>query len=155
MLATDKNFYDLKKVHVVFAISTFALMAVTVWMFAADHNDEWREHQSVMNRINAAQTELTILEAEAAPIVGRSYSERVSNLVDGKSYSDAVDLVQKAIAAEEIALGDQEQELQPLRDKLATAERAFDLASREARITRAERDVAAANHGLGVRDKVG
>jgi len=45
MRATDKHFYNIKRLHVVFAVSSAALLAVTVWMLVADHRRTWKEYQ--------------------------------------------------------------------------------------------------------------
>jgi len=39
------TFYNLKRLHVVFAASTLALLATTVWMVAADHRRPWKVYQ--------------------------------------------------------------------------------------------------------------
>ena len=45
MRASDEPFYNLKKLHVVFALSSLALLGVTVWMLLADHRREWKDYQ--------------------------------------------------------------------------------------------------------------
>ena len=42
MPANDTYWYNLKKMHVVFALSAVGLFAVTLGMMWADHSDEWR-----------------------------------------------------------------------------------------------------------------
>ena len=41
MPATEEYSRDVKKVHVVFGVTSIALLAVTVWMLSADHAREW------------------------------------------------------------------------------------------------------------------
>jgi len=45
MRATEKHFYNIKRLHVVFALSAAALLAVTVWVLVADHRRPWKEYQ--------------------------------------------------------------------------------------------------------------
>jgi cytochrome c2 len=45
MPATEKTWRDLKWLHVVFGFSSLALFITTVWMFAADHDREWKKYQ--------------------------------------------------------------------------------------------------------------
>ena len=54
MPATEKNWRDLKMMHVVFAISAFALLGTTLWMMAADHEDQWRGFQNAFAQIEQA-----------------------------------------------------------------------------------------------------
>jgi len=45
MPSPNDTFYNLKRLHLVFALSSLALLAVTVWMVAADHGREWKVYQ--------------------------------------------------------------------------------------------------------------
>ena len=61
MRSSEKTFYNMKRLHVVFALSAVALLAVTVWMLAADHRREWKEHQRTFrDRIEPWITEVQI-----------------------------------------------------------------------------------------------
>ncbi len=42
MPSPDETFYNLKRLHVVFAVSSLALLAVTLWMLAVDPQREWK-----------------------------------------------------------------------------------------------------------------
>ena len=45
MRSPDKTYYNINRLHVVFALSSVLLVGVTVWMFVADHRREWKEYQ--------------------------------------------------------------------------------------------------------------
>ena len=45
MPARDDTFFNIKRLHVLFAVSSMALLAVTIWMLAADHLREWKVYQ--------------------------------------------------------------------------------------------------------------
>ncbi len=45
MAATEKTFYNINRLHVLFAFSAAALLGVTAWMIVADHRRPWREYQ--------------------------------------------------------------------------------------------------------------
>ena len=64
MPSPDESYYNIKRLHVVFAISSVALLAVTVWMLAADHWREWKVHQRTFrDRVEPWATEARIREA--------------------------------------------------------------------------------------------
>ncbi len=45
MPARDDTFFNIKRLHVLFAVSSMALLAVTIWMLAADHQRQWKVYQ--------------------------------------------------------------------------------------------------------------
>src|SRR5579871_3061301 len=55
MPASEKFWRDLKVMHVVFAVSAFALLGTTLWMMAADHEDQWRGYQDGFAKIEATR----------------------------------------------------------------------------------------------------
>ncbi len=67
MRSTDETYYNIKRLHVVFAISSLALLAATIWMLAVDHRRPWKEYQRTFHdriepwltavRIQSQQTE--------------------------------------------------------------------------------------------------
>ena len=52
MPASEKYSRNLKTTHIVFALSSFALLAVTVWMMWDDYSTEWRGHQQTVDELN-------------------------------------------------------------------------------------------------------
>jgi len=45
MPSTDDTYFDIKRLHAVFAVSSLGLLIVTLWMLAADHWREWKVYQ--------------------------------------------------------------------------------------------------------------
>ena len=66
MPATEKTWYDQKLLHVVFGISSFVLLVVTVWMFAADHVREWKGYQRTFRSVEERLTSWRIDATESA-----------------------------------------------------------------------------------------
>ena len=62
--------------HKVFAASSLALLAVTVWMMAADHDDEWRVYQSQFQQHQAEKLRAKETAIKNAP----GYSAEVASL---------------------------------------------------------------------------
>ncbi|MHB0955372.1 MAG: hypothetical protein ACYC0X_03240 [Pirellulaceae bacterium] len=57
MAATDRTYYNLKKLHKAFAASSVLLLLATIWMFMADHNRMWKRVQRTSDRITLRMTE--------------------------------------------------------------------------------------------------
>lgn len=57
MPATEQTSRNLKTLHVVFGVSSLALLLTTVWMLAADHNREAKNLQKTFNAIEAQHLE--------------------------------------------------------------------------------------------------
>jgi DNA repair exonuclease SbcCD ATPase subunit len=51
MPATEKTWRDQKLLHVVFGITGVILLVSTIWMFAADHNRQWKVYQRISRSI--------------------------------------------------------------------------------------------------------
>jgi cytochrome c551/c552 len=45
MPANEQTWRDSKLMHLIFGISSLAMLATTIWMFAADHQREWKDYQ--------------------------------------------------------------------------------------------------------------
>ena len=45
MASSDETFFDLKRLHLIFALCSAALLGVTVWMLVADHFRSWKVYQ--------------------------------------------------------------------------------------------------------------
>lgn len=45
MRSSDKTYYSIKRLHLVFAVSAAVLVGTTVWMIAVDHNRPWKAYQ--------------------------------------------------------------------------------------------------------------
>ncbi len=63
MRASETTYYDIRRLHVVFALSALALLAVTVWMVAADHWRSWKVYQRTFrDRVEPWLTEAWLRE---------------------------------------------------------------------------------------------
>ncbi|NLY00594.1 MAG: c-type cytochrome [Rhodopirellula sp.] len=89
MPSPDDTFYNIKRLHVVFAFSSAALLAATVWMLAVDHRREWKGYQrTFQNRIEPWLTQSQIEQNQSD-----AFSQRQSQLQDrlAKARSAALD----------------------------------------------------------------
>ena len=72
MRASEDSFYNIKRLHVVFAVSSLALLAVTVWMVAADHFRQWKVHQrTYLDRVEPWLTEARLRERRTEGFAAR------------------------------------------------------------------------------------
>lgn len=53
MAVTDRTYYDMKRLHRAFALSSVLLLCATIWMFAVDHARPWKQIQRTSDRIEA------------------------------------------------------------------------------------------------------
>ncbi|MBW3539011.1 MAG: c-type cytochrome [Planctomycetes bacterium] len=179
MPADDKIWRNLKRVHVVFAVSCIGLLAVTLWMMAADHRDEWRDHADRTDRIRALKLSAAIAAEEAKDDRERisrifqqvedlgepDVAEEVRNQFASYEEGDYVSKVRRLTAwAEEryfaqnadrpvtITVDGQEVEttVGELPEVIEDLSLKEDLLAREVRANRAERDKARADYDLSV-----
>ena len=72
MPSTDETFYNLKRLHVLFAISSLALLAATVWLIVADHCRQWKVYQRTFrDQVEPWFTEARIQQHESAEFASR------------------------------------------------------------------------------------
>lgn len=137
MPATESNFRDVKKVHVVFAVTSILLLFTTLWMMEADQAREWTGYQRKFEDLQTRKQ----LAAKNAIETSPQYKTSESDLTAKKESA------QKQLES-----------IQPEVDKankeFAEADRLFDQISRQVRNVRAYRDKARADFDLGVRDGV-
>jgi cytochrome c551/c552 len=57
MPATEQTCRDQKRLHIVFAVSGVLMLIATIWMFAADHDREWKPYQRTANDVEINMTE--------------------------------------------------------------------------------------------------
>lgn len=134
MPATEKFLYNLRAMHIVFAISAAALLGATMWMMQADYADEWRPLQRAGFALQAdqllheeRQIKTPEFETEAAELLGR------------------VEAAKAELDAKEAALTAAREEFKPL-------DAEFQRLNREVKFQRARRDKARADLDLQVRD---
>ena len=51
MPATEQAWRDQKRMHLIFAVTGVVLLLSTIWMFAADHDREWKNYQKTSRQI--------------------------------------------------------------------------------------------------------
>ncbi|MEE9601849.1 MAG: hypothetical protein V3V75_00985 [Thermoguttaceae bacterium] len=67
MSVDEKSYYNIKRLHVVFAASSLMLLAVTVWMLVADHRRQWKGYQQTYrDKVEPWVTETRILQQQHA-----------------------------------------------------------------------------------------
>jgi cytochrome c2 len=65
MRATEKTYYSLKRLHGWMAVSSLALLAVTVWALLADHARQWKQYQrTFQDRVQPWMTQARIAEEQ-------------------------------------------------------------------------------------------
>src|SRR4051794_11348039 len=122
MPASEAYLRDLKKVHVVFAISSVALFLVTIWMMGADNAREWTGYQRTFEKALATKT---IAAREA--------------ITSSPQYRETKEELDAKIAAATAQLEQMQPDIDRLTADLKNAEREFDRVSRLVRAARAER----------------
>jgi len=147
MPATDQYLRNIKKVHVVFCLSTIAFAMSTVLILYRDHDDEWRGYQSDFDAIETAVAQDAI-EAAAIEAGGSvdNYETRSTEL------NENIDEINSQLTTGTEEFAELSERFGELSDQVAETARLYDLKGREVRFKRADRDVAKANLDLGVRD---
>ncbi len=134
MPATEEYWYSLPQTHKVFAWSSVALLAVTIWMMAADHDDEWRGYQNKFQKLQASK-----LKDKEQQIATPEYNSQVAELsAKIKAAQQSLNQVKAAREKVNLALG------QVLGD--------FARADLETKTAKAQQGVDRANYDLAVRD---
>lgn len=68
MRTSTETFYHIQRLHAIFAVASLAMLAVTVWMLAADHRREWKRYQRTFrDQIEPEAAEAAARLANAAP----------------------------------------------------------------------------------------
>ena len=104
MPATESTWRNIKLLHVVFGVSSIAMLLVTIWMFVADHNRPWKEYQLQTREIDAYYTDLRTLEQNSAEYHATLTTYRGDVAVaqandwynDPKQFTELLDLVDQA-----------------------------------------------------------
>ncbi len=47
MRTSTEPFYNIRRLHVIFAVASLAMLAATLWMLAVDHRREWKRYQRI------------------------------------------------------------------------------------------------------------
>ncbi len=65
MPATEQTWRDSKLLHVIFGISSLAMLGTTIWMLAADHRREWKDYQRKFQEVELWSTNARISQQES------------------------------------------------------------------------------------------
>ncbi|MFP6601021.1 MAG: hypothetical protein VB862_00695, partial [Pirellulaceae bacterium] len=68
MPATDKTRYNIKRLHVIFAVSGLILLVSTLWMLKADHQREWKQYQRKARTIDLRMADWRQLQQQTEAI---------------------------------------------------------------------------------------
>src|ERR1700730_10471952 len=137
MPATDSNFRDVKRVHVVFAVSSVLLLLTTLWMMQADQAREWTGYQRKFEELQTQKQLAAINAIETSP----QFKTSEADLIAKKKAADA-----------QLNDASERPKVEQAESDFAKADLEFDLISRQVRNVRAYRDKARADFDLGVRD---
>ncbi|MCA9206176.1 MAG: hypothetical protein KDA59_24155, partial [Planctomycetales bacterium] len=62
MPATEQTWRDGKLLHKVFGATSLLLLIATIWMFAKDHDREWKQYQDTARKVDIINTEWRTLQ---------------------------------------------------------------------------------------------
>ncbi|MDB5390072.1 MAG: Cytochrome c, partial [Planctomycetaceae bacterium] len=136
MPATEEYSYSLPGLHRVFAASSIALLLATIWMMAADHDDEWRVYQKQFQKHTAEK-----LEAK-------------EKLLKTPEFTAKVDELKVEIDEANKALRKHNADYAKAQSVFNKAQGDFTRFDNETRTKRAERGKAQADYDLAVRDEL-
>jgi cytochrome c2 len=136
MPATEEYSYSLPGLHRIFAASSVALLLATIWMMAADHDDEWRVYQKKFQTYTADK-----LRAKEAALKTPAYTARVTEL------QNEIDDANKAMSQHKA-------DHAKAQSVLNKAQGEFTRYDNETRTRRAERGKAQADYDLAIRDEL-
>lgn len=141
MPATENVWRNLKKMHVVFAVSAVALLFVTIWMMIRDFDDEWRGYQRQARRFAVDKVRLAAAEEQAALDSG---AKKINGKTLAEARADAV--------AQSKKLESHENDIKRLQKEKEAEEGTLAGLTRNVKFARAKQDVLKADLGLLVRD---
>ena len=76
MHSSDETYYNINRLHVVFALSSALLIGVTIWMFVRDHRRQWKQYQrTYQDRVEPWLAESQLAQQETA-----AFAEEEANL---------------------------------------------------------------------------
>jgi cytochrome c2 len=69
MPATEETAYPIKRLHRIFAVTSLALLATTIWLLVADHRRPWKQYQRAANEIELRMTRLRKFQHETGEAI--------------------------------------------------------------------------------------
>ena len=152
MPATDKTWYNIKRLHAIFGVSGLILLFSTLWMFKADHQREWKQYQRKARSIDLRMADWRKLQQQTEVIsnarqqIEKKLAEAREAPMDAARLKEFGDLAGEALA-------------EPSEKKLAAVIAASKQEESQLlgslKFRRADLDKAKADLGLAVRDGLG
>lgn len=135
MPANDKFTYNLKTMHVVFAVSCVAIFVATLAMMATDHADDWRGYQRTGFKLAAA-----VQNRDRERATEGDYSEQKTTI------ENQIELAEKQVEANRSALESLEAQRAAQAFEVDKLARALKVGNAERDAARARLDLAITNH---------
>ena len=152
MPATDKTWYNIKRLHAIFGVSALVLLLSTLWMFKADHQREWKQYQRKARSIDLRMTDWRKLQQQTEAISNARLQIEKQLEAARKADKDATLLKTFADLAGEALAEPTEKELAAV---IAAAKEEESQLLGSLKFRRADLDKAKADLGLAVRDGLG
>src|SRR5205085_5521624 len=101
MPATEQTWRNTKWMHMVFGLTALVMLLVTLWMFADDHNREWKNHQQTFFQrvevwhLQARQNEQQGAQYAAAQEIRDDELDQQRSVVPDKTLIDLFTLEQR------------------------------------------------------------
>ena len=135
MPATDKFFYDIKRLHVIFAFSAVAMTAMLLWLLAADNSDEWRQTQRTFANIEAAR-----LRSEREAFQSTEQYEQATTVLTEERDEAKAELQAAGSVVDDLRAAERQ------------AKHEVEMSKQALKNQNAVRDVSRANYDLDIRD---
>ena len=74
MPATEQTKYNIKLLHVIFAVTGLTLLVSTLWMLKADHEREWKQYQRKARAIDLRMTDWRLLKQQTDAVAQQQKS---------------------------------------------------------------------------------
>ena len=160
MPATEQTKYNIKLLHVIFAVTGLTLLVSTLWMLKADHEREWKQYQRKARAIDLRMTDWRLLQQQTDAVAQqqKSIQDRLDAARKVPLDEALVKDFEKAVAATK-DLGDVPKSRVEKISFLGGVIRDFQSAEEKSlgslKFSRANLDKAKADLGLAVRDGLG
>ena len=76
MRSSDETYYNIRRLHIIFALASALLIGVTAWMFVRDHQREWKKYR----RTYRDQIEPWLAESQLAQRETAAFAQREADL---------------------------------------------------------------------------
>ncbi|MDE0734446.1 MAG: hypothetical protein OSB47_01405, partial [Pirellulaceae bacterium] len=156
MPATEQTKYNIKLLHVIFAVTGLVLLVSTVWMLKADHEREWKQYQRKARTIDLRMTDWRLLQQQTDAVAQQQDAIQVRlDAARGKTLDAALVSDFKAVATAINVPGGREEAIPYLEGVIRDFQSREDKSLGSLKFRRADLDKAKADLGLAVRDGLG